>query len=509
MNKEYYSITEIRALEDNAFAMGYTVKGLMENAGKSVAEEVTKKVEKHTEIVIFAGYGNNGGDGLVAGRYLTQEGYRCKVVLVGTKERFNSEAATRNYEELNEILPKENWANVKEPADLDKLKTWVDNNAVFIDALLGIGIKGTPREPYASVITYFNEGKHKVIAVDVPSGYDPESDNTLYSKTVDVIVCLGKNKVRYSDFPDSEIIVKDIGIPEDTEKIVGVGDLKWFLPNRKPTSHKRDNGVVTVIGGSHDYIGAPALSAIGALRTGADLVFLIIPAIIRNTIASYYPDFITKPSIQDEINEKDVIAALRDQRLRGSIWVIGPGCVPTDSTKNALNALLNAEENKLPIIIDAGALAVIDDTLLQLLSKQDVILTPHRGEFKKLFNIDLPENDEEALCIVKQLASKYKITLLVKGHHDLISDGHRSKINVTGHPGMTVGGTGDVLTGIVAAIRGMINDSFIAACLGAYISGAAGAKAAETYGNGLIASDIPTYIGHVIAEAKSFKPKEL
>ncbi|MHA1685024.1 MAG: NAD(P)H-hydrate dehydratase [Candidatus Heimdallarchaeaceae archaeon] len=507
--KEYYSITEIRAIEDNAFAMGHTVKELMENAGKAVAEEVNKRAKKEKNVVVFAGYGNNGGDGLVAARYLIQEGYDCRVVLTGKKEKFNSVAASSNYEELKKILSEEKWNKIKEAEDLEKIKDWLPKNAIFIDALLGIGIKGIPREPFASVINYFNETKCRIIALDVPSGYDPDGENPLYVKNPEAIICLGKNKLRKSDFPNSDIIVKDIGIPNEAEKIIGIGDLKWFLPQRKKDSHKRENGVVTIIGGSLDYIGAPALSGIGALRTGADLVYLVVPAFMRQIIACYYPDFITYYTESNFIGALEVKSALKDNRYRNSVWVIGPGRDVSSRTKRALKVLLSNKDGKLPIIIDAGALGVVDDEILKMLSQQDVILTPHRGEFKKLFKIDLPSNTEEALPIVSELAKKYQITLLVKGHHDLITDGKRGKINITGHPGMTVGGTGDVLTGIIAALRGIIKDSFIAACLGAYISGAAGEKAAEKYGNGLIASDIPEYINSVISQARNFRPTEI
>ena len=143
-----------------------------------------------------------------------------------------------------------------------------------------------------------------------------------------------------------------------------------------------------------------------------------------------------------------------------------------------------------------------------MLPYQKTILTPHRGEFYKIFKEKLPEDVDKAKEIVTRIARGYHTTLLVKGRVDIISNGVSTKTNITGHPGMTVGGTGDVLSGITAELYSIIKDSFIAASLAAYLSGKAGEKAAEKFGDGLMASDVPEHIYEVIKEAKNFQPKE-
>ena len=514
MNKELgkrYTIKMTRALEDNAFATGITIHSMMEVAGKVISEEIIEFEKKFPskKIMILAGFGNNGGDGIVATRYLLEERYDCSVILFGNKTKFDSQASQKNYDELQKILPQENWTKIRKAEEIKNITERIDNETLVVDALLGIGIKGVPREPYKTIIEWLNDRfEGNVISVDIPSGYNPESDNQLYVQNSKKIVCLGRNKIAKGDFENSEIIVRDIGIPKESEEYVGIGDLKWFFPERKRESHKRQNGVVTVIAGSIDYIGAPVLSALGAFRTGADLLFVLTPSNIRNTVASFTPDLITIPAHTDEIEPRDILEMFENPRLEDSTFVIGPGMKDSEKTKETLLELLRHKEEK-QIVIDASALSMMNEDHLFLLRYHKTILTPHKGEFYKIFNIKLTDDLEENARIVEETAGKWNTTILLKGQFDIISDGERTKINKTGHPGMTVGGTGDVLTGIIAALLSVTKDIFISACLGAYISGAAGEIASEKYGDGLMASDIPTFIYSVIRNALEFKAKEI
>ncbi len=509
--KERFTIKMTRALEDNAFATGITIHNMMETAGKVIAEEIIEfeKKSPSKKIVILTGFGNNGGDGLVAARYLLEKKYDCSIILFGNKKKFDSQASQKNYEKLKEILPDEKWIKIKQPEDIKKLTNQIDDDELVIDALLGIGIKGAPREPYKSIIEWLNEQyKGNIITIDIPSGYNPESDNHLFIQNPQKIICLGRNKIAEGDFEKSEIVIRNIGIPEESEKHVGIGDLKWFYPIRKEDSHKRQNGVVTVIAGSIDYFGAPVLSALGAFRTGADLLFILTPSNIRETVASFAPDFITIPAHQDEIEPRDILEMFDHPRLDGSTFVIGPGMKDSEKTKETLLELLRHKEEK-QIVIDASALSSMNEDHLFLLKYHKTILTPHKGEFHRIFNIKLADDVEENAKIVQEAALKWNTTILLKGQYDIISDGLRTKINTTGHPGMTVGGTGDVLTGIIATLLSVTNDIFISACLGAYISGAAGELAAMEFGDGLMASDIPNFIYPVIKKALEFKAKEI
>ena len=506
---QVYTIKMTRALEDNVFTTGVTIYELMETAGKVVSEEIHKLAEQTNKkkIVFLTGFGNNGGDSLVAARYLSKIDFECDIVLVGGKEKFNSEASQKNYELAKELTI--NWYKIDQPDQTIETLQKYDSSYILVDAIFGIGIEGMIREPYKTVIEYINDNcKADIVSLDIPSGYNPSKENPLIVRNPKKIVCLGRNKIQKDYFKEAEIVVRDIGIPDECEKYIGIGDLKWYFPKRSSDSHKRQNGVVTIIAGSKDYIGAPALSGLGALRTGCDLVFILTPENIRNTVASFTPDFITIPAHKDEIEPLDIQKILEHPRLEKSCYIIGPGTMSTETTRDTLHEFLKTKERKR-IVIDASALSIMEKDHLFLLQFHDTILTPHKGEFYTVFKEKLTGEIDADVKIISETAKKWETTILVKGKIDIISDGKITKLNKTGHPGMTVGGTGDVLTGIVGALFSVIDDPFIVASLGAYISGAAGELAAKSYGDGLMASDIPNFIYPAIEKALSFKPKEI
>ena len=508
---DFFTIRMTRALEDNVFAEGATVFEMMEIASKVVAEEITKfcKKESHNSISIFSGYGNNGGDSIAAAKLLLEQGFSCSIVVFGNKSKFDSLASQKNYEMLQKILPKENWYYVRKPEDLGKIPQNILENDIIVDALLGIGVTGELREPIKTAVEHLNtKNQNKIIAIDIPSGYNPETQNEQFVKHPNLIICLGRNKIRDEDFPEAKIVVRNIGIPEDAEKTIGIGDLKWFYPKRKPDSHKRQNGVVTVIAGSREYIGAPALVGFGAFRTGADLIFILTPSDIRQTVSSYAPDFITIPAAEGEITPNDIEDIFNHHRTKDSAYVIGPGMTDSQTTKDTLLEFLKSKESK-KVVIDASALSSMEKEHLFLLKYHQSILTPHKGEFLKIFKKQLSGDSNKDAVIVSEVAAKWKTTIVLKGQVDIISNGKITKINKTGHPGMTVGGTGDVLTGIIGALLAVTGDPFLASCLGIYISGAAGELAAKEYGDGLMASDIPKYINKIIEKALAFRANEI
>jgi NAD(P)H-hydrate epimerase len=510
-SKEVFTNKMTRALEDNVFVTGVTIFEMMETAGLVIAEEIENYLSSDFtgDIVFLTGFGNNGGDGLVASRYLQEKGYNCKIIVVGNKTKFNSLASQENYIKLKELLPVENWHQIREVSEIEKTFKEVGKEILLIDCIFGIGIQGKMREPYKSIVDFLNvKFESDIISADVPSGYDSEVENETFIRKPKKIICLGRNKIKTSDFQEAEIVVRDIGIPIEAEKYIGLGDLKWYYPKRKKDSHKRQNGVVTIIGGSFDYFGAPALAGMGAFRTGADLIFILTPSNIRNTVAGYTPDLITIPADEDEIAPIDIKNLFSHPRITGSSFVIGPGMMNTDKTSRTLSEFLESEIRR-DVVIDASALSMMNEKHLELLKNHNSVLTPHRGEFKTIFGIKLNGNLEEDARIVSETASKWQTVILLKGEIDIISDGKKTKFNATGHPGMTVGGTGDVLTGIVASLLAVIRDPFLSSCLGSYISGAAGELAARSFGDGLVASDIPNFIYPIIEKALKFKAKEI
>jgi NAD(P)H-hydrate epimerase len=265
------------------------------------------------------------------------------------------------------------------------------------------------------------------------------------------------------------------------------GFVKGRIPARKKDSHKGMNGVVCIVGGGRTYHGAPLLCALGAARTGVDLVYLAVPAIVATAIRSLSPDLIVFPLPDSKLT--------RGNASRLASWLpevgciaIGPGLGPQNPNelKNAL-ATLSAKSQAL--VADADALRAV---ILEAPDAQraKMVVTPHEGEFERLFGQKVPGPIEDRVAVVKKAAGEHGVVVLLKGPTDVISDGENVGLNNTHSPAMTVGGTGDVLTGVTAGLAAKGLGRFDAACCAAYINGLAGAEAAKELGLHILASDV-------------------
>ncbi len=267
---------------------------------------------------------------------------------------------------------------------------------------------------------------------------------------------------------------------------------KIYLP-RPDWSHKGNFGHVLVIGGSRKYSGSPAFAAIAAFRSGSDLVTIAAPERAANIIASFSPDMITEPLKGDCLNPKHLKQILEIAKDADSI-VIGGGIERRPETFSLVQNVIKSV--RIPCVIDADAIRAISQP--EMLSGRQFVLTPHQREFQALTKEDPTIEIGHRTEVVKFFAARFKTTILLKGHTDIISDGERVSHNTTGNPDMTKGGTGDTLAGICGAILGMKFDPFTAACAAAYVNGAAGDLAAKEKGPGLMASDLLDKIPLVI-----------
>ncbi len=268
-----------------------------------------------------------------------------------------------------------------------------------------------------------------------------------------------------------------------------------FIKKRELWSHKGDHGKVLVIGGSKELIGAPALAALSALRAGADLSIVAAPEKVAWTINSYSPDLITKKFEGDFFNwdnVKDVIDLCEEGNF--DALLIGPGLGLEPNTMDFAKEIV--ERVQLPKVIDADALKALKDADIK-----NAILTPHAGEFKALFDEDLSTDLRERMDIVKSYARKDKIILL-KGNVDIITDGETVKLNKTGNPGMTVGGTGDVLAGLCLGFLAQSKNLFESAYAAAHLNGKIGDFLLKKKGIGFTASDMVEKICEVKKKAK-------
>lgn len=492
------SSREMRALELNAEYYGISLLQLMENAGRNIAIEIAAHFDTDKAIVVFCGLGGNGGDGFVIARHLLSMGFKVTVVLAGRGREIVHNAAMKNFaaiKALTDIIVFE----VVDSSSMPEVQA-----DVIVDALLGTGTKGKLKSPIIQLVEYINSMSGFKIAVDVPTGIDSDTGEVLGSALrADLTVTFYEQKLGLMNAKKytGQVIVKDIGLPKQLESSVGPGDVLLVAKRRDPSAHKGDFGRILSIGGSEVFSGAPTLVALAALRTGVDIAYLAAPAKTATAISSMSPDLITikldgnhlKPSNMD--NLKPYIEA-------ADAVVLGPGLGLHPETKEFVKACVDAVESlKKPLVLDADGLKAFSEFKRPL--KIPAVLTPHAGEYTILTGKKLPDKVDERVSMVQKTATELNTVILVKGKVDLISNKKQFKLNFTGNPGMTVGGTGDVLSGIIGALLAQKTDAFEAAVAGAFVNGAAGDFVASEVGFHMVASDLFKYIPHVLNDPMS------
>ena len=499
----------------NCEYLGLSRLCLMESAGKSLAEEVGKiavyTFAKPVKVVIFTGSGGNGGDGFVAARYLLNRGYDVDIYML--KDNIRSHESKVNLEILENMKPRLSRLNIYNLKTLEDINSTevaktADAEYVIVDGLLGTGIKGKLQTNIKRAIEVINNSKGVKISVDVPSGMDPLTGEVSDLAVVpDYTISFHKIKTGVRE-ADEELVgglvTADIGIPFEAEYFVNYGDF-LRLKNRDDKSHKGNNGRLLIVGGSGDYSGAPAIAGMAAIGAGCDLVYVASPEKSAEAIKSTSPDLIVKTLEGDKLSlsHGDEIMALAE---KVDAVLIGPGAGIDEETSKLFNVLV--AKIKKPLVLDADALKQVELKLIK--NRDDIILTPHIFEFKSFFKadddlkLDIDSYDfekvDENITHFQQITRQIKGTVIVKGQYDLILSGTKFRINKSGNAGMTVGGTGDALAGICAALTSQNLTPFDAACLGVFINGLAGDRAFEVKGNGFSATDLVSYIGGVIKD---------
>lgn len=440
-------IIQAQIYDDNAIYYGYPLKKLMENAGKGIAETLLKKYGKGKRIAFICGPGNNGGDGLVAAGYLKGKAEPV-VFLVPEVNNVKSELTTKNWkryqgEKYDGIRPKD----IKGEFD------------VVVECLFGTGIQENLKEPYKRVVNRIKNLKAQKVSVDVPTpGYKE-----------DMVISLMTKKR-----PQATTV--DIGYPQWLEKRVGVGEVR-ALHQPAPVSHKGENGKVLIVGGNETYHGALLL----ACRVASKIVDLVYASSVPENnrliqkMRSQLAEFIAVP--RDEIKEavKGVDSIL-----------LGPGLGVDQEIKELVNRILKKNKNK-KYVLDADALKVVNPKNLN----KNCIVTPHKSEFKQLFGV------KPTVGNMKKLSRKHGCIIVLKGNPDYVISEEEVKINDNGNAGMTKGGTGDVLAGLITALTAN-NDPFLAARAGVFINGLAAdrlfSRVSYYYSAGDLVKEIPKTI---------------
>ena len=490
----------------NCEYLGLSRLCLMEAAGKSLGEEVAKiavfTFANPVKVVMFTGSGGNGGDAFVAARFLLNRGYDVDIYML--KDNIRSHEAKVNLDVLLNLKPRLSRLKIHDLTNVGDFKLDEDEDFIVVDGILGTGIRGNLQENIKKAIGVINESNGIKISIDVPSGMDPLTGNVDDVAVVpDYTISFHKIKTGVRDAEEELVgglVTADIGIPLEAEYFVNYGDF-LRLKNRDAASHKGNNGSVVIVGGSKDYHGAPAISGKAAFGAGVDLVYIATPESAAIPVKSASEDLIVKSLDGDylSLNHLDEILELAD---KVDAVLIGPGSGINDDTSKLFNVLVT--KIKKPIVLDADGLKQVDISLIK--NKDNIVLTPHLAEFNQFFNsklkLDLDSYDfkmvDENITEFQLITKNINGTVIVKGKNDLILSGSKFRINRSGNAGMTVGGTGDALAGIVVSLLSQDLSSFDSACLGVFINGLAGDKAYEMNGNGFSASDLVSYIGNVI-----------
>lgn len=446
----------MRALDANSKYFGLLPLQLMENAGAALAREVAARAPGN-RIAVVAGRGNNGGDAFVAARHLG--GFQVTVYLLGRSRDISTKEAKMNWDILKGL-----GFDLVEVGDLEEMP--LQDHDLILDAIFGTGVRELVKGLEAGAIDAINSSGRMVVSVDVPSGL-----GTNKIVRPDLTVTFHRPK---PDLPGGVKVV-DIGIPPQAEFFVGPGDL-WLVGTRSKESHKGDSGRVLVIGGG-PYTGAPALTAMAALRAGADIATVAAPKAAAKTIAGFSPNLIVRELSCDHLCPDD-LGILEDLIPRHDVVVMGMGLGRHPETLEALAQIIPLCDKT---VIDADALQ--PDLPLK------GIVTPHAGEFKRISSITLPSDYRARIDPVKTFAKEAGLVVLLKGKVDLISDGNAIRGNTTGNPGMTVGGTGDVLAGVTASFYARTT-ALRAAVAAAFVNGRAGDLVYLEKDFGMVATDV-------------------
>jgi len=454
---------------DNIASKEYNipVSQLMENAGRSIYEKIKENFSEKS-FAVFCGKGNNGGDGLVVARLLKEDGCNVKIYLTDEYSEL-SDASKVAYDKLKES-----------EAEFLKITDSVDEDAVIIDALLGISVSGEPRGEIKTAIDKICSLKNKVISVDIPSGLSADSGKASGSVVkADFTYTLALDKIGLNVYPGVTLSGKkevlDIGIPNEallnlqfknylTDKEMA----KSYLIKRKPDGHKGDFGKVGIIGGSPSMCGSVCMAANAALRSGAGLCYVFVPEEIFDTVSIKLTEAIVlkESEIPNYLDKLDSIA-------------IGMGYSQNGKIKHIMKMVM--QKFTKPVVIDADGINFLAKNQGILKSKKcPAVLTPHPGEFSRLTGLSIDEVNSNRIFLASKYANELSSVVLLKGAATVISsvDGE-IRINLTGNSGMATAGAGDVLSGIIAGLLAQGMNTFNSASIGAYIHGMSGDIAAD------------------------------
>lgn len=524
--------TQMQAIDRRAIeGLGIPSLDLMERAGRGVAEAVNGLREDPARpVAILCGRGNNGGDGLVTARQLAAEGTAVQVWLATEPDRFSTDARV-NWERLQAEAPGlpgpvEVFPLGSGPVDPAALSGAWAAASVVVDALLGTGTSGGPRPPLDAWITALNTCGRPVVAVDVPSGVDADTGAVPgVAALASVTVTMALPKLGLLLYPGREhagsIRVVDIGIPPEAlaagDDGLGLMTAPWAaltLPARPWEGHKGTFGKVVVVAGSAGMVGAGRLVSAAAYRSGAGLVRYAAPASLLTAAHAGRDEVMVLP-LEDDGTGRHLPqppGVMEGTCAWADAVALGPGLGTAEETGRFMRQVLECGRDDLGLVVDADGLNLLaDDPAMRGAWPGPLVLTPHPGEAARLLGRDITGVVADRVGTARALAGRFEGVALLKGAPTVVAapDG-RAAVCPLGNPGMASGGTGDVLTGIVAALLAQGLGAFEAAGLGVWLHALSGDLAALDLGMwSLVAGDLVDYLPAAFGWLEAFPDRDV
>lgn len=520
LNTEQMREADRRTIED----IGIPSIVLMENAGRQsvAAMEAAFDDLAASRVAVVCGRGNNGGDGFVVARTLVQRGVETSVFLLGSvaevrgDARANLEVLGRLGMTVVEITNAQEW---------ELNFTQVSDCNLVVDAILGTGFRGKLSGLLETVVADLNALGVPIVAIDLPTGISADSaDVEGPAIEASMTVTLGAPKIPLvlppGDTHAGDLVIADIGIPlplfDELDgqhlELLTREAMREIVPVRAADSHKGDFGRVLIVAGSLGRSGAAHLAALGALRSGAGLVTIATPRSCLPIVAAMAPEYMTVPLDETDAGTVDFSALDRVLDMDADVIAIGSGLGQAPATAAFVHGLL--ERTGVPLVVDADGLNAFSGDPDRLMARDEVpvVITPHPGEMARLLNISTEALQRDRVRYAREFAAAHRVHVVLKGHRTLVAtpDG-RTFINLTGNPGMATGGTGDLLTGMVAAWFAQLLDAEAACKLAVYLHGTAGDLAEADEGDvALVAGDIASRLGDAVLEltAKRTRKRE-
>jgi ADP-dependent NAD(P)H-hydrate dehydratase / NAD(P)H-hydrate epimerase len=485
---------------------------LMENAGAAISAHALERYGNARTIAVLCGKGNNGGDGFVAARHLHEKGKHVQVVVLTDPAELKGDAATM----FGKLPVSATIVRSTEDLKSDRVQAAFAAD-LYLDAILGTGFKPPVSGLYASAIEMMNTAHVPVIAVDIPSGADADrmtSQQGIIARADSIVTFTAPRPAHiFGSLTEGPTCVAPIGSPDEAIvsalnfNVITPRDFAGLIAPRRADSNKGLYGHVLVIGGSLGKAGAAAMAGMAALRAGAGLSTVATARSVLSTVAGFHPEIMTEPLTETKAGtiSSDAVERLEELAKGKTVLAIGPGISRDADTASLVRRLVT--KSTTPIVLDADGLNAFDGRAGEMSGKDKLlVITPHPGEMARLVGSSVPEVQKDRLGVARKFAHEHDLIVVLKGHRTLVAHPNgEAWVNTTGNPGMSTGGTGDILTGMVSAMVAQHPKNMLqAVCAAVYLHGAAGDVMRERVGeHSLVATDLLQGLPEAFSRART------